>query len=397
MGGLYPALNRIILADASRTPLNYLLGNTVGDKEDQAVARLDVHVHNGGDPTILNRHEASAPTYGLVGETRSIFDERDKLPDDLDKFSKILDDFEELDELDPVPLAMSLCAVHSGNRDVAAKVEPAVKKWLKDHHKHGFIMDFGDVEALRVLSFQALRHRAPELTTNQAEAVLRFAFTLGCSVEVIRTLVRPGTVNGDGGRDDDDGGVPLLTLAAEKGDLEVVDILLDAGADDQADNLSAFRYAVWGRQHNVVERFLARGESSPMALNIAIEHGTLDLVRDLIKRIPDVSARLGHKHNYRTVLFTAAEKGHTEKAELLIEKGIDVLARDTNGRTASALGRRAGYKAVTEYLEREEEKARLKNNFKGIYSQAPPPLAGPRCERAKPYFQVSRMTLNWTL
>ena len=371
MGGLYPALTRITLADTSRTPLNYLLGNTAEDKKDQTVALLDFHVNNGGDPTILNRHGMSAPTCGFVDETESIFDERDKLPDGLDKLSKTLDDFEEIDEFDPVPLSMSLCAVHSGREHVAAKVEPIVKKWLKDHHKHGFIMNFGDEDALRVLSFQALRHRAPELTTNQAELVLRFAFSLGCSADVIRTLVRPGTVNGDGNRDDD-GGVPLLTLAAEKGDLEVVNILLDAGADDQAGDLSAFRYAVRGGQHHVVERFLARSEPSLMALNIAVEHGTLDLVRDLIKRIPDVSARLGRKYSYRTVLFTAAEKGHTEKAELLIEKGIDVLARDTNGRTASALGRQAGYKAVTEYLEREEEKAKLKNNFKGIYSQAPP-------------------------
>ena len=349
------------------------------DEKDQTIALLDLYVNNGADPTILSRRGVSAFTYRLVETLGAIiFSDCVGLPDDFDKLLKLLDGFEDIDAFDPTPLAMSLCAVHSGQQDIAAKVEPAVKKWLENHYKHG-LMDLGDADALRVLAFQALQHRAPELTANQAEVVLRFAFGARCSVDVIRALVRPGTVNGDCTRDSE-GDEPLLSLAAERGDLEVVDILLDAGADYQANDLSAFQWALMDEHHHIVQRFLDRGLLSVMALHIAIEHGTLDLVKYFTERIPvpDLSARLGGKYTWdafrsryanRTVLFTAASKGQIEAAKLLVERGIDVLARDIRGLTASAW---AKDKVMREYLEQQENKARLKNEHKGIYSQALP-------------------------
>ena len=338
----------------------------------------------------------------------SIWDDYPEISIDFRALLKFLGDFGEIDGFDPTPLAMSLCAVHSGDRDVAAKVEPAVKKWLETHHKQGF-MDLGDADALRVLAFQALQYRAPELAASQAEIVLRFAFLVRCSLDVIRALVRPGTVNGDS---DSDGsqGIALLNLAAARGDLEAVDILLDAGADDQAQNLTAFESALERKHYHVVERFLGRffgREDIPiMALNLAIKHGTLDLVKRFLGRIPvpDLSARLVGNwgpsqtrsiYANRTVLFTAAWNGEIEIVKLLIERGIDVLARDTKGRTASVYCR-ARHKDISEYLEQEENKVRLKNKLNGIYSQALPALV---CDAKELNWiiKISRMTRNWPL
>ena len=331
-----------------------------------------------------------------------LFDDCLELQEDFHKFLKLLGDFEEIDGFDPTPLAMSLCAVHSGKRDVAAKVEPAVKKWLESHYKQG-LMDLGDADALRALAFQALQHRAPELTANQAEVVLRFAFFARCSVDVIRAIVRPGTVNGDCTRDVEQG-VPLLVFAAERGDLELVNILLDAGADDQ--RLSAFNFALLEKHHHIVDRFLdhfhRRGDTPIRALNLAIQHGTLDLIKRLLERIPvsHLSARLGGPavvSSSWTVLFTAASIGKIEIVKLLIESGIDVLARDSKGRTASAVCEKLR-KDVLEYLEQEEDKARLESGLKGIYSQTPSPsVYGADAKELNRITEVSKMTRNLAL
>ena len=297
-------------------------------------------------------------------------------PDDFSHLLKFVREFEEIDEFDPVPLTISLCAVHSGAQEVAARVEPAVKKWLKSHHKQG-IINVEDADSLRILALQALEHRAPELTTYHAEVVLRYAFLIRCSVDVFRILVRPGTVNGDA-RLDDLTYTPLLNMAAERGDLELVDILLDAGADDQADDqvyeYGAFQEAFMRKHHHVIERFLGRflaREEFPIgALAVVIMWGTLDLAKHLIERVPDVNARLCRGH---TLLFAAAMTD-IEKVKFLIERGVDVLARDTKGQTASAHCR-IQRKDISEYLKQEEDKARLKNKLKGIHSQTLPPLA----------------------
>lgn len=342
------------------------------DPADQIIALLALHVNNGADPTVLSRQGASAFSECIVNTLGATVFANSPPPDDFNHLLKFVREFEEIDEFDPVPLTISLCAVHSGARDVAARVEPAVKKWLKSHHKQG-IINVEDADSLRVLALQALEHRAPELTTDQAEIVLQYAFFIRCSVDVFRILVRPGTVNG-GAILGDSVCTPLLNWAAERGDLELVDILLDAGADDQADEFSAFHEAFVAKKHHVIERFLGRfltREKFPIgALDVVIEFGTLDLAKYLTERVPDVNARLYHGG---TLLFTAAMKGDIEKVKFLIERGVDVLARNIQGLTASAHCRKK-FKDVSEYLEHEEDKARLKNELKGVHSQVLPSL-----------------------
>lgn len=389
MGGMPPAQTAPSIVDASRTPLYYILRqHTPPAENDETVALLDLHVNNGSDPTILNRDGISAFTSRFLenlewGEITIFGEKSTQVPENFEILLKIVGDFEEIDEFDPVPLTMSLCAVHSGEKDAAAKVEPAVKKWLEKHYGRGF-MGLGDPDALRILAFQALQHRVPKLTTSQAGLVLQFAFSIRCSIDVIRAFVRPGTVNGDG-KWDDWYGDSVLTCAAERGDLEVVDILLDAGADDQDGVLTAFSRACENKHHDVVERLasrlLSRRELLISALSFAIGSEMLHLVKCFIDRIPDLNAPVA-KGNKFTLLFYAAQKGRMEEAKLLIASGIDVLARDSRGLTAST---RAANKDIREYLEQEEDKARQKKKLKGIYSQAPP-LTGRRCERAKQYF-----------
>ena len=99
----------------------------------------------------------------------------------------------------------------------------------------------------------------------------------------------------------------LLTDAVERGDLELAEALLQAGADP-----------------NAVD---AAGDT---ALVLAAREGRAPLAARLLAAGADARARdaLGH-----TALWFAARGGQLEVVRLLIQKGVDLDAADVQGRT----------------------------------------------------------------
>ncbi len=101
---------------------------------------------------------------------------------------------------------------------------------------------------------------------------------------------------------------PLIVAAAERGCQEVVQVLLDAGADPNAHDLT------FG--------------STP--LGGAVREGHAEVARILIDAGADLSEK-GFRD--QTLLYTAVREGHAVAARILIDAGADPNAKDTSGRT----------------------------------------------------------------
>ena len=105
--------------------------------------------------------------------------------------------------------------------------------------------------------------------------------------------------------------VTALAYAASLGDLEMVKLFMEKGADVNAKNSDG----------GTVLMFAARG-------------GNLEVVKLLLEKGLDVNAK---DKGGRTVLMFAAstDGGQVEVVKLLLEKGLDVNAKDKAGRTGT--------------------------------------------------------------
>lgn len=108
-----------------------------------------------------------------------------------------------------------------------------------------------------------------------------------------------------------DGWTPL-TLAASLGDLRIVSLVADAGADLEQ-----------------VRRVGVERQWTP--LGWAASAGHLDVVQWLLARGARLEAR---SSRHQTPLMAAALGGHREIVSLLVEAGADQQATDAAGRTA---------------------------------------------------------------
>jgi ankyrin repeat protein len=156
-----------------------------------------------------------------------------------------------------------------------------------------------------------------------------------------------------------------LNEAAERGDLALVKILLDKGADINAKAATVgCRLCPWtalivaaNAGHVEVVRLLlekgadirATDHTGWTALVRATNSGRLGVVRLLIEKGADVNAEDGLNGN--TILMHAASQGHLEVVKLLIEKGADVNAKPSfsNG-TALDQAAEAGHLEVVKLL-----------------------------------------------
>ena len=146
-----------------------------------------------------------------------------------------------------------------------------------------------------------------------------------------RLLQKPLDPNGEG-----------LVLAVKEGHLEVVRLLLEAGADKDAantDGSTALFFAAQNGHLEVVRLLLEAGADKDAAdtdgwtaLHIAAQEGHLEVVRLLLEAGIDTDA--AEDTDGWTALLLASWKGHLEVARLLLEAGADKDAADTYGQTA---------------------------------------------------------------
>ena len=177
-------------------------------------------------------------------------------------------------------------------------------------------------------------------------------------VEMVRLLVEAGAdVNAAEGF----GGNTPLHEAVEKGDAEMVKILVAAGADVEAEGFMSrtpLSLAAEEGATEIMQILLGPGpdadtsedgedkEVAPTpsigseALFTAIENGDVEMVRLLVEAGADVNAAEGFGGN--TPLHEAVEKGDAEMVKILVAAGADVEAEGFMSRTPLILAAEEG-------------------------------------------------------
>ncbi|SCN94100.1 related to heterokaryon incompatibility protein [Fusarium fujikuroi] len=166
----------------------------------------------------------------------------------------------------------------------------------------------------------------------------------------------------------DNMGQTALILAAENGHEDIVNFLVDQNANADItgyDGKKAWQKAVDKGHASVVETLLSK-TISPVrdrqavneALLLASRRGWGDLVGVLLKQEVDLTFQ--SKGEELTALHMAAMNGHQEVLSKLTAKGVEIVIKDLNGRTALFLATEQGFPSIVRLLlERMEIKSDL--------------------------------------
>ncbi len=152
---------------------------------------------------------------------------------------------------------------------------------------------------------------------------------------------------------------PALPIAANKGHIDTVKLLLESGADVNIKSQSGDTALILATDKGYIEiiRILlehganpnARGNYDRTALMKAGYRGWTDIARLLLENGADVDARC----EAGTALADAANHGHIDIVRLLLDKGADINARDNNGCTPLMKASEDGHiEVVAELLDR---------------------------------------------
>jgi ankyrin repeat protein len=146
-------------------------------------------------------------------------------------------------------------------------------------------------------------------------------------------------------------------LAADEGHAEIVDLLLEAGADVNARNECgwiALLSAVRNGHVHIVDRLLGAGSDvdaaggfhPATALQIAADRGFVDVTTSLIRAGADPDA----KGQFGPSLIGAASSGHGTIVLLLLGAGADVTPEDSDGCTALSYAVHFGHAEIARRL-----------------------------------------------
>ena len=202
-------------------------------------------------------------------------------------------------------------------------------------------------------------------------------------IEIVEMLLKAGAdVNA---KTKYHGRTPLV-LAALNDHLDVVKILLNSGADVNhigTDGVNALIFAVDGDNLQITGALLDAGadvnrrvfEDTTTPLLRAVRKSNTEMVKLLIKAGADVNARdttnvspTPGKTTEMTPLILASSKGQIEIVKALIEAGADVNAKNARGDTALSIAIGKGNKEIAELL--------LQKGAKEVPTASPAPTSG---------------------
>ncbi|KAF3389987.1 Ankyrin-3 [Talaromyces pinophilus] len=194
-----------------------------------------------------------------------------------------------------------------------------------------------------------------DLVDNSGETALRWA-SERAHLEIVQLLLEKGAdVDARGGKYG-----TALQAAVEKGHVEIVRLLLKKGADVNTQKGPYYHNAlqaaardghveiVWLLLEKGADINIPKGPYYCNALQDAAEKGYLEIVRLLLGKGADVDARGGD--DYGTALQAAAGEGHLEIVWLLLKKGADVHAQGGDYGTALQVAALGGHVEIIQLL-----------------------------------------------
>jgi catechol 2,3-dioxygenase-like lactoylglutathione lyase family enzyme len=164
---------------------------------------------------------------------------------------------------------------------------------------------------------------------------------------------------------DEGHGAQALYFAAACGNLDLMGLLLDRGADPidtgDYDRMGAIGWMTihmpGGRvPHEALSLLLARGGRHHIFSAIAL--GEAGLMREVVERTPDaLDRRLAGRYHGQTALHFAIERHRSDLLGVLIELGADLDAADANGQTPLEFAMMHGDRAAIDVLAAAGAKA----------------------------------------
>ena len=201
----------------------------------------------------------------------------------------------------------------------------------------------------------AIRPRNLALTTfgQEQDSALHMAIKGGATDAALALLQTGAPID----RENAKGATPMI-LAAQRGNLQVVQALMELGASPSGLSSSSalIQAAHFGRQ-DVITLLLsddrwkslvdAPNLNQTTALMRAAQEGHLEIVRELLKAGADPNKR---NRLQMTALMLASQRGEASIVQLLIDKGAHVNARTKQDSTSLLLASKRGHKEVVQVL-----------------------------------------------
>ncbi|MGE5193222.1 MAG: ankyrin repeat domain-containing protein [Deltaproteobacteria bacterium] len=208
----------------------------------------------------------------------------------------------------------------------------------------------GDIDKVRLL---LARGAKVDVRTEMGRTPLLIAATYTGNVEVVRLLLKSGGKP----TDVDQFGETPLTSAAKRGDVPIVEALIEAGADVHAGGRPPLAWAAEEGNVETIAALLKQGAGENknhlnQALFSAAVRGPTAAVKLLLEKGGDPGARAGFA-GYTPLMGAAySESKSTESVRLLLDKGADVKLKGANGETALSLAKKRGRTDVVKLLQK---------------------------------------------